>query len=159
MEYDKKEWPCTVSEMNENPYHNEENIYFWDLGFTKLVGDENHPHSNITGYASYNLVVSKDGEDFTDLEETEDSVNIFIGDFVTYVETDFHNCGYLLNEDENNLYKVKDKSYQVDLSNLGDFGKTDELVLVETVKAHSGYSPKILTKETCQELTPITIID
>lgn len=83
------------TELRAHVYHldevgGERGTWFWDFGFTTLVGNESYPTSRQNNLHSFSATVNGiDAETFEQLEPNKEiDVPVYEGDYRIYIETD-----------------------------------------------------------------------
>lgn len=81
--------------------------WVWNFGLFSLVGTESNPKHSFSKMDTYSAITNGFSRSAFLEEEPEfvDEREVFFGDYVLYVESDFDTSGYFLNED-NDPYKL-----------------------------------------------------
>lgn len=77
---------------------NNYDLILWDFNNFVLVGNKEHPKSQLKSFDYYNIL-SQDAE-----EVGEKEVTFYKGDFVVYYETDFANSSHII--ENNEIYEI-----------------------------------------------------
>lgn len=103
---------ANIKQLNADVYHLDiggvNGLWIWDFGSFTLLGDENRPTRVPSNMSIYSAVCDElDVMDFENKEpDFQNEVNIYLGDYVVYVESDLDNAKFFINKETNKIYRV-----------------------------------------------------
>ncbi len=108
MKIDKIQSDVEIYNLNMNSENNE---WLWDFGVFTLVGNKDYPMSSVKNMIPFSAILNElDVSEINKKEPYEKrKIDMYIGDYVIYVETEFENSTHIISPN-NILYNIIESS-------------------------------------------------